>query len=156
MRRLTILTVAILLLVVGCRRNRPPLVVSGTTTCSVCGAVINDLSVASAARSKTTHEEKAFDGVHCLLRAVPEGDDWQVWFHENEGKGWIDAKKASFVLERRHRVINDVRAFSSMSHAKGFGEKFERVGNSWNEYADSYGGMRYAVENFGDHGPGGM
>jgi hypothetical protein len=158
MRTFTIiLATAAVVLAVGCMRTAPPAITVGTTTCAADGNVIKDVAVASVARSKANNSEKAFEGTRCLLKTIPGGDEWQVWFHEAEGSGWIEGKKANFVLERRDHVVRDVLAFPDKKSASAFAKKdLWKVGNGRDEIVDSYEMMRRFMEEFGDREPGGM
>lgn len=157
MRTFTIiLATAAVVLAIGCMRTAPPEITAGTTTCAACGNVIKDVAVASVARSKANNSEKAFDGARCLLKTIPGGDEWQVWFHEAEGSGWIDGKKTIFVLQRRDHVVRDVLAFPDKKSAKAFAMKHvAEIRNGRDEIVDSYEMMRPFMEQFGDRDPGG-
>lgn len=140
MKRLTIVASLLLLLVVGCKRGgEPPQITAGATTCAGCQRVIDDVSLAAVARSSDT--VKAFDSAACLVKAIPKGDDgWQVWFHEHEGPGWIEASKAVFVIQRQGpgTPARHTPAFVSREQANAF---YKRTPGR-NEIAPDYSTLR--------------
>lgn len=125
MKRLTIIAILLPLLVVACKGGgKPPEITVGTTTCAACQRVIDDVSLAAAARS-ADGTVKAFDSAKCLFKTVPEGDDSNVWFHDHESANWIKASKAVFVIHRQHlgTPVLYVPAFVDLQQASAFYER---------------------------------
>lgn len=140
MKRLTIVASLFLLLVVGCKRGgEPPQITVGTTTCANCQRVVDDVSLAAVARS-TENTVKAFDRAACLLKAIPKGDEWQVWFHDHESPNWIEASKAVFVIQRQGpgTPARHTPAFVSREQANAF---YKRTPGR-NEIAPDYSTLR--------------
>jgi nitrous oxide reductase accessory protein NosL len=122
MKRLTIFAILLLLLLAACKRGgKPPEITVGTTTCAADQRVIDDLSLAAVARS-SDGTVKAFDSAACLLRTIPEGDEWHVWFHDHESANWIEASKAVFVIQRQGLggPVRHISAFVDRQHARDF------------------------------------
>ena len=101
--------------------------------------MIDDASLAAVARS-SDGTVKAFDSAACLLKTIPEGDEWHVWFHDHESPNWIEASKAVFVIQRQGPggPARHIPAFVDRQQAKAF---YERTPGR-NEIAPDYSTLR--------------
>ncbi|HSP14578.1 MAG TPA: hypothetical protein VLV78_07495 [Thermoanaerobaculia bacterium] len=142
MRRSILVALLLVSFGVACKGRVAPPAVDKWTSCAVDGNRLEDLSLAAVARS-SDGQVKAFDRAACLLQAIPEGDQWQVWFHDNDGPDWIEASKVVFVIQRTSAggPIRAIRAFKNRAGADAF---YQRTPGR-NEIAPDYATLRGVV-----------
>jgi copper chaperone NosL len=86
---------AILLTACPAAKTGPPAIVLDSTPCAHCRMLVSDLAYAAAFRT-ADGEERVFDEIGCMLRALP-ATGARVWVHDFDTSSWIDGEKAFFL-----------------------------------------------------------
>lgn len=128
------LLLILLLLLVGCQKEanltEPPEIIYGQDVCAECSMIINEARFA-ASYVTTAGDVRLFDDIGGMLaHDAKMGEAVHIyWVHDYETEAWLNAAKATFVLDRGTNTPMGwgVIAFANETAAEAHATKYNGV-----------------------------